>query len=99
MKEADTKKKKLEYLNKALELEPDNIDAMVKLAKLNAKHPNGLLDALLPSIEKSSTLMTPYFQKEEAALALYNKYEGDAVLYYKKGILTAVFPACSVCAK
>lgn len=58
------KKKKLEYLNKALELEPDNLDAARMIAEVNSKHPNDLLDALIPIIEKGNKLMEPYFQED-----------------------------------
>ena len=36
--EAKTKKKRLEYLNKALELEPDNLDAALMLIDEKAKN-------------------------------------------------------------
>lgn len=55
--EATTKKKKAEYLSKALELEPDNLDAACEIAEMNAKYPEDLLNALLPIIEKGTSLM------------------------------------------
>lgn len=44
--EAGTNKKKLEYLDKALELEPDNLDALRLQAELKAHEPNALLNHL-----------------------------------------------------
>ena len=55
--EATAKKKKLEYLSKALELEPDNLDAGRMAAELNAKKPEDLLAALSALIEKGNVLM------------------------------------------
>ena len=43
---ATSRKKRLEYVNKALELEPDNLDAGLAKASLTAKNPHELLDAL-----------------------------------------------------
>lgn len=60
--EAKTKKKKQEYLQKALKLEPDNLDALYAVAELNAKYPNELLQALPPLIEKGTALMEEYFR-------------------------------------
>ncbi len=62
--EATAKKKKLEYLSKALELEPDNLDAGRMAAELNAKKPEDLLAALSALIEKGNVLMERegYFQ-------------------------------------
>ncbi len=64
---ADTgaKKKKLEYVKKALELEPDNLDAAVLHAELTAKHPDELLTALPALIEKGTGQMKAggYFQE------------------------------------
>lgn len=61
---AGTKKKKLEYLTKALELEPDNLDAACMLAEVNAKKPEELLENLSSLIEKGNSLMEKegYFQ-------------------------------------
>lgn len=55
--EAATKKKRAEYLSKALELEPDNLDAAREIAEMNTKYPEDLLSALLPIIEKGTSLM------------------------------------------
>ena len=55
--EATTKKKRTEYLSKALELEPNNLDAAREIAEMNAKYPEDLLNALLPIIEKGTSLM------------------------------------------
>lgn len=56
--------KKLEYLSKALELEPDNLDAARMLAEVNAKNPEDLLEALSSLIEKGNSSMEKegYFQ-------------------------------------
>ena len=61
---AASKKKRLEYLSKALELEPDNLDAAHMMAELNAKKPEGLLAALSVLLEKGNSLMEQggYFQ-------------------------------------
>lgn len=51
--DATSKKKKLEYLSKALELEPENLDAERMAAELNAKRPEDLLTSLsiwLPAV-------------------------------------------------
>ena len=62
--DATSKKKKLEYLSKALELEPDNLDAARMTAELNAKKPEDLLESLSTLIEKGNSLMEKegYFQ-------------------------------------
>ena len=62
--DATSKKKKLEYLSKALELEPDNLDAARMTAELNAKKPEDLLAFLSTLIEKGNSLMEKegYFQ-------------------------------------
>jgi len=52
-----TKKKKLEYLAKALELEPDNLDASRMIAELNAKSPEEQLVAFSSLLEKGDSLM------------------------------------------
>ncbi len=52
-----TKKKKLEYLSKALELEPDNLDVSRMIAELNAKKPEELLVAFSSLLEKGNSLM------------------------------------------
>ncbi len=52
-----TKKKKLEYLSKALELEPDNLDVSHMIAELNAKRPEELLAAFSSLLEKGNSLM------------------------------------------
>lgn len=62
--EATSKKKKLEYLNKALELEPDNLDAASLIAQENAKRPGDLLDTLPPLIEKGNKLMADYLRDD-----------------------------------
>lgn len=54
---ANAKKKKLEYLSKALELEPDNLDVSRMIAELNAKKPEELLVALSALLEKGTSLM------------------------------------------
>ncbi len=51
------KKKKLEYLSKALELEPDNLDVSRMIAELNAKKPEELLVAFSSLLEKGNSLM------------------------------------------
>ena len=43
---APSRKKRLEYVNKALELEPDNLDAGLAKASLTAKSPHELLETL-----------------------------------------------------
>lgn len=62
--DATSKKKKQEYLSKALELEPDNLDAARMSAELNAKKPEDLLASLSTLIEKGNSLMEKegYFQ-------------------------------------
>lgn len=54
---ATSKKKKQEYLSKALELEPDNLDAARMAAELNTKKPEDLLQKLSTLIEKGNALM------------------------------------------
>lgn len=54
---ASAKKKKLEYLSKALELEPDNLDASRMMAEVNAKKPEDLLEAFSALLEKGNALM------------------------------------------
>ena len=62
--DAGTKKKKREYLSKALELEPDNLDASRMMAEMDAKRPEDLLDVLSALLEKGNSLMEQegYFQ-------------------------------------
>lgn len=62
--EAGSKKKRLEYLTKALELEPDHLDAAVMMAKEKSKDTNEYLEALAALIKKGDKLMTEegYFQ-------------------------------------
>ena len=55
--DATSKKKKLEHLSKALELEPDNLDAARMVAELNAKKPEDLLTSFSMLIEKGNALM------------------------------------------
>ena len=64
--ETGTKKKKLEYVRKALELEPDNLDAALMNAELTAKHPEELLMTLPALIEKGTEQMKAggYFQED-----------------------------------
>lgn len=54
---AGTKKKKLEYLSKALELEPDNLDALRMAAEVNEKRPEELLAKFSALLEKGASLM------------------------------------------
>jgi len=49
--EASSKKQALEYVKKAVELEPDNLDALRMEAELSAKHPDELLEALPPLLQ------------------------------------------------
>ena len=56
--EAGSKKKRLEYLTKALELEPDHLDAAVMMAKEKSKDANEYLEALAALIKKGDKLMT-----------------------------------------
>lgn len=56
--EAKTKKKRLEYLNKALELEPDNLDAALMLIDEKAKNAVEKLNELAALTEKGDKLMT-----------------------------------------
>lgn len=64
--DATTKKKQLEYLAKALELEPDNLDASRMAAELTSKKPEELLTALSALIEKGTSMMEAdgYFQND-----------------------------------
>lgn len=55
--EATTKKKQLEYINKALELEPDNLDAGMQKIALTAKHPHEILEALEQLRKRGNDLM------------------------------------------
>lgn len=55
--DATSKKKKREYLSKALELEPDNLDAARMAAELDAKKPEDLLQELSALIEKGNSQM------------------------------------------
>lgn len=55
--EADSRKKRLEYLKKALELEPNHLDAARMLAKENAKTADEYLEALAALIKKGDKLM------------------------------------------
>ena len=68
--EATSKKKQLEYLNKALELEPDNLDAGRMMAELTAKNPYALMEELSRLLEKGNRQMMKegYFAPE---------YKGD----------------------
>ncbi len=50
--EAPTKKKRLEYLAKALELEPGNLDALVMQATAQAKRPDQLYEQLQPILQE-----------------------------------------------
>lgn len=56
--ESKTKKKRLEYLNKALELEPDNLDASLMLVNENSKSELERLNALEKLIEAGDRQMT-----------------------------------------
>ncbi|MCD7927906.1 MAG: hypothetical protein LUF80_03475 [Oscillospiraceae bacterium] len=55
--EAKTKKAAMGYLKKALELEPDNLDALLMQAQRNAKSPMDLVLSLPPIIQKGDALM------------------------------------------
>ena len=55
--EAKTKKKQLEYTNKALELEPDSLDAGLAKIALTAKHPHEMLDELERLLKKGDAQM------------------------------------------
>ena len=55
--EATTKKAKLEYLSKALQLEPDNLDAAHMVAETKAKNLEDMFVALSALIEKGNALM------------------------------------------
>ena len=60
--EAKTKKQRVEYTNKALELEPDNLDACLAKIALTAKHPHEMLDELEKLLKKGDAQMekVPY---------------------------------------
>lgn len=62
--DATSKKKRLEYLNKAVELEPNNLDAARMIAEETSKQPEVLLTALSTLIEKGTSQMEKdgYFQ-------------------------------------
>ena len=64
--EAPSKKKRLEYLNKALELDPDNLDAGSMRALLTAKHPLELIEEFSRLMEKGNRQMKEegFFSKE-----------------------------------
>lgn len=51
------KKKRLEYINKALELEPDNLDACLQFAIHNSKDKHELLNSLEKLVEKGGGQM------------------------------------------
>ncbi len=55
--DAKTKKAAMGYIKKALELEPDNLDALLMQAQRNAKWPLDLVISLSPIIEKGDALM------------------------------------------
>lgn len=55
--EARTQKQRLEYTNKALELEPDNLDAGLAKIELTMKKPQQMLDALTELLRKGDTQM------------------------------------------
>ncbi|MCD7822107.1 MAG: hypothetical protein LUG64_07860 [Clostridiales bacterium] len=55
--EAKTKKAAMGYIQKALELEPDNLDALLMQAQQKAKWPLDLVISLPPIIEKGDALM------------------------------------------
>lgn len=54
---AGSVKKQREYLNRALELEPDNLDALHNLAELDFKDPNELLERLRALQKKADAQM------------------------------------------
>ncbi|MBQ9564917.1 MAG: hypothetical protein IJU98_04955 [Synergistaceae bacterium] len=64
--EAATKKKRLAYLDKALALDPDNLDAGKMKAELTVKSHFELLEKLLPLLEKGDQQMKKegFFTKE-----------------------------------
>ena len=68
--EETSKKKQIEHLNKALELEPDNLDAGRMMAELTAKNPYALMEELSRLLEKGNRQMMKegYFADE---------YKGD----------------------
>ncbi len=55
--DASSKQKKLEYLSKALELEPEHLDAARMAAELKAESPEALLLALSSLLEKGTAQM------------------------------------------
>ncbi len=55
--EARTQKQRLEYTNKALELEPDNLDAGLAKIELTMKKPHQMLDALEELLRKGDAQM------------------------------------------
>ncbi|MCC8075396.1 MAG: hypothetical protein LIO95_05550 [Clostridiales bacterium] len=55
--EAKTKKAAMGYIKKALELEPDNLDALLMQAERNAKSPMDLVVSLPPILEKGDAQM------------------------------------------
>ena len=59
-----SKKKKLEYVQKALELDPDDLDAALMHLELTAKHPDELLTGIPPLIQKGAAKLEAdgYFQ-------------------------------------
>ena len=63
-RDAMSKKQELEYVNKALKLEPDNLDAAVMKAELTAKNQEELLMTLQALIKKGTKQMEMggYFQ-------------------------------------
>ena len=68
--EETSKKKQIEHLNKALELDPDNLDAGRMMAELTAKNPYALMEELSRLLEKGNRQMMKegYFAPE---------YKGD----------------------
>ncbi len=52
-----SQKKRMEYTKKALELEPDNLDAGLAMVALTSTHPHELLDELSRLLEKGEALM------------------------------------------
>ena len=55
--ETDSRKERLEYLNKALALEPDNLDAMRMKATLTTKHFHEFLEELSKLLKKGTRQM------------------------------------------
>ena len=64
---ASSQKKKKEYLQKSLELDPDNLDAASMLADLEAKSREELLIRLHPLLERGNALMKEggFFQNDK----------------------------------